>query len=573
MTAQKKKQQKDDKAILPGDMEGLYFVPLGGAEQFGVNLNVYIAGTLSGGRRLAVDCGIGFADERFPGIDLLLPDPAFLEKARDKLDGLIITHAHEDHIGAVAFLWKRLRCPVYASPFTATVLAKKLEEQGERDVPVHVVDRGDPVQIGAFSVQFVPVAHSVPDTRALIIETQNGRIVHSGDWNLDPYPVTGAPTNPAPFKAAGDKGVLAYIGDSTNAGVPGHSGSESAVAEGLEATFKACRGRIAVTSFSSNIGRVISIAKAAQACGRQVAVIGRSLHRMIGCARECGYMKGVPDFISEEEAVKRSPEEVVLIVTGSQGEARAALAKIARGEHPSVTLSKGDTVVFSARAIPGNERDINHVKNNLMAGGIRVVSPGDTPHIIHVSGHPCREEILEMYQWIRPQIVVPVHGERVQLEAQAALARDCQIQDVFIPVNGSVIRLAPGAPGIVDHTETGLLAVETKRVIEASHAAIAERRKLQYSGVVHIALAVGEHGRIVGEPKLDMVGLIDADSSGEERIREALLDEIFELIEDMTLEEREDEHFIAETLRIGARRFCNHTLGFKPKTSVHILKV
>ncbi|MEZ5919546.1 MAG: ribonuclease J, partial [Alphaproteobacteria bacterium] len=539
MAAQKKNQKKEDKAYFPDDTEGLYFIPLGGAEQFGVNLNVYIDGTLSKGRRLAVDCGIGFADERFPGIDLLLPDPAFLEAARDQLDGLVITQAHEDHIGAVALLWKRLRCPVYASPFTAAVLAKKLEEQGEREVPVHVVDHTDPVQIGAFSVQFVPVAHSVPDTRALIIETGNGRVVHSGDWNLDPHPVTGQPTDPAPFKAVGDKGVLAYIGDSTNAGVSGRSGSESAVAEGLEATFKACRGRIAVTSFSSNIGRVISIAKAAQACGRQVAVIGRSLHRMIGCARECGYMKDVPDFISEEEAVKRSPEEIVLIVTGSQGEARAALAKIARGEHPSVTLSKGDTVVFSARAIPGNERDINHVKNNLMAGGVHIISPGDTPHIIHVSGHPCREEILEMYQWTRPQIVVPVHGERVQLEAQAALARDCQIQDVLIPVNGSVIRLAPGKAEIVDHVETGLLAVETKRVIEASHAAIAERRKLQYSGAVHIALAVGEHGRIVGDPKLDMVGLIDTDSAGEEQIREALLNEIFELVEDMTLEERE----------------------------------
>jgi ribonuclease J len=385
--------------------------------------------------------------------------------------------------------------------------------------------------------------------------------------------VVGHPTDSAFFKAAGDKGVLAYIGDSTNAAVPGRSGSERAVAEGLEAVFRACRGRIAVTSFSSNIGRVISIARAAQKCGRQVAVIGRSLHRMISCARACGYMEDIPDFIAEEEAMKCPPEEVVLIVTGSQGEARAALAKIARGEHPSVTLSKGDTVIFSARAIPGNERDINHVKNNLMAGGIRIVSPGDTPHIIHVSGHPCREEILEMYQWTRPQIVVPVHGERVQLEAQAALARECQIQDVLIPVNGSVIRLAPGEPKIVDHVETGLLAVEAKRVIEVSHGAITERRKLQYSGAVHIALAVGERGRIVGQPKLDMVGLIDTDFAGEEQVREALLDEIFELIEDMTLEEREDEHFMAETLRIGARRFCNHTLGFKPKTSVHILKV
>lgn len=549
--------------------EGLYFIPLGGAEQFGVNLNAYV----SGGEILVVDCGMGFADERFPGIDLLLPDPTFLEENKAQLQGLIITHAHEDHIGAVAMLWDRLQCPVYASPFTASVLRKKLEERNLKSVPVHIVEQSDPVSIGSFSVQFVSVSHSVPDTKSLIIETPSGLVVHSGDWNLDPHPVTGSPTDSALFKAAGEKGVLAYIGDSTNAGVPGRSGSEKSVEEGLEKEFKACKGRIVVTTFSSNIGRVISIIRAAQKCDRQVGVIGRSFHRMIGCARDCDLLEGLPDFVPEEDLGYLPDDKVVVIVTGSQGESRAALAKMARGDHPAMSFRKGDCVIFSARAIPGNEREINEIKNNLHSAGVEVVSPGEANHVIHVSGHPCREEVAEMFQWLRPQIVVPVHGERAQLEAHAELAQACQVPNVIIPVNGSVIRLAPGPAKIVDHIETDLLAVDPKRIIKADHASIIERRRLQYSGVVHISVALDVRGVLRSDPKVEMIGLIDINNPGEEKIQDHLYDEILELVEDMTLDERLDDHFVSEGLRIGARRFCKHALGVKPNTSVHVMRV
>jgi ribonuclease J len=412
------------------EKDSLYFLPLGGSEQFGVNMNVYV----SGGKFLVVDCGIGFADERFPGIDLVLPDPEFLEQNREKIAGMVITHAHEDHIGAVAYLWKRLQCPVYTTKFTAAVLRGKLNDQNVKNVPVHVVKPNEEVDLGPFGLTLIPVSHSVPDTCSLLIETPEGNVLHSGDWNLDPKPVVGQRINEGDFKKAGQKNIIAYVGDSTNAEVPGRAGSESEVEKGLETEFKKCKGRVAITIFSSNVGRIISVVRAAQKCGRRVAVVGRSLHKMIDAAMECGYLRDVPHFLSEDEVEDVPPSELVMIVTGSQGEFRSALARLARGEHQSFSLHRGDTVIFSARSIPGNERAVNDVKNNLSGAGVNIITPSDTDSIIHVSGHPCRDEIAEMYQWVRPQTVIPVHGERVQLEAHAALARQCQIPNVIVPV-------------------------------------------------------------------------------------------------------------------------------------------
>ncbi len=550
--------------------DDLLFIPLGGSEQFGMNLNVYSYG----GDMLAVDCGLGFADERLPGVDIILPDPEFLVHNRDALKGMIITHAHEDHIGAVAHLWKRFKCPLYASPFTAKILAKKLAEKNLNKVKITVVQNLEEVQIGAFKVQFVPVSHSVPDSCALVVKTPHGNVLHSGDWNLDRAPVMGEMTEPLTFKALGDEGILAYVGDSTNAQTNGYAGSETDVALGLVELFKTIKtGRIVVTAFASNVGRVRSIAKAAQACGRDVGVIGRSFHNMVGVARDLGYMDGVPEFLDEEDIGFLPEERVVVIVTGSQGEARAALARVARGDHRSMAISKGDTVVFSARAIPGNEKDINHVQNNLVAAGVRVVTPKDTEHLIHVSGHPCRDEIAQMYQWLRPTTVVPVHGERTQLDAQAVFAKDCQIKNVVVPNNGSVIRLAPGVPEILDHVETGVLAVEQKRIVKTSHSSYSERRKLQFSGVVHVSLVLDARGEMLADPKLHMVGLVDDRFEGEQDIEDSLYNEIVDVVEDMKRDDLMDDHFVEEEVRIAVRRFCHHMLRFKPKTTVHVVRV
>lgn len=548
----------------------LYFIPLGGSEQFGVNLNVYGYG----GKWLAVDCGIGFADERFPGIDILLPDPAFIEQRRKDLVGLFITHAHEDHIGAVAHLWPRLRCAVYCTPFTAAILRKKAEENPEcRDMDITVIRGDKTTQMGPFSLTPIPVTHSVPETRALLIETAVGNVLHTGDWNLDPAPVLGEATDPDTFKALGDKGLVALIGDSTNAEVAGVSGSESEVEIGLAEVFRECDGRIVVTMFASNIGRIRSIAKAAKTNGRNVCIVGRSLHRMIGAANECGYLDGVDDFVPEDDVDLIPADRIVYIATGSQGEARAQLARIARAEHPVIKMGKGDTAIFSARPIPGNEREINSVKNNLVAAGVRVVTYRDTPHVIHVSGHPARDEITKFLQWTRPDCVIPVHGERAMLEAHADLARACQIKNAIVPNNGSVIRLAPGPAEVVDHVETGLLAVEPRRIIAADHDAIVQRRKLQFSGAIHVTLIMNARGELVADPQISTVGLVDSEDRAGKKFETALLNEVEDILDDMTREDLYDDEFIREEMRIGLRRFVHHQLAIKPKTTVHLTRL
>lgn len=550
--------------------KGLYFIPLGGSEEFGVNLNLYACN----GSLLAVDCGLGFADERFPGIDLLLPDPYLLESYQNLIEGLIITHAHEDHIGAVAYLWERFECQLYASPFTANVLRKKLDEMGLKHAKIDIIQPHDTLELEEFRVTFLPVSHSVPDACALVIDTAYGEVMHSGDWNLDPSPVLGFKTEAETFQELGKRDILAYIGDSTNANVAGYSGSERDVEKGLEAEFAKCEGRIAITIFSSNISRIQSIARAAQKCGRDVGVIGRSLHRMISCARESGYLDDIPEFISEEDLGYLPNDRVVMILTGSQGEYRAALAKIARGDHPNITLNKGDTVIFSARPIPGNERNINNVKNNLIAGGVNIVTPRDTDHCIHVSGHPCQDEIAEMLSWVKPGTVIPVHGERLQLESHARFAEQCQIAHTVIPRNGSVIQIAPGKPVIVDHIETGLLAVDQKRIIPSDHQSISARRKLQYTGALHMTLVMDSKGKIIGEAKIDTMGLIDEEDGADGKaFLRALHHEVMDIIDDMNWEERLDDHFIGEEMRIGLRRYIYHALGFKPKANIHVVRI
>ena len=547
--------------------DAFYFVPLGGSEEFGVNLNCYVCD----GAYLAVDCGIGFANEHYPGIDIMLPDPSFLEENKDKLKGLIITHAHEDHIGAVAYLWERLQCPVYATPFTACVLRRKLDQEGMDDVPVHVIGQNEVVRIGWFSVEFVPVSHSVPDSSALLIETRHGNVLHSGDWNLDPFPVVGPKTEETRFREIGKKDVLAYVGDSTNAQVGGYSGSEKDVAEGLVAEFSDCKGKIIVTMFSSNIGRLISVSRAAQKVGRSVALIGRSLHRMVSAAHECGYLNDIPDFLSEEDIHHIPDENLVLVVTGSQGEARAALARIARGSHSDISLNHKDTVIFSARAIPGNDRRISIVKNDLSAANVRIVTPDDTKNVIHVSGHPCQDEISSMLQWVKPHCVIPVHGERQQLNAQGDLAKTCQVNQVLVPHNGSVIRLAPGKPKIAGEVETALLAVDQRRIIPLTHQSISARRKLQYSGTVHASLVLDHDLRLLGDIKINTVGL--SCTRNDDCIIDDLQKRVLDVIEALGNDVAYMEEEIEGKIRTALRRYVSDVLGLRPKTTVHVTVV
>ena len=549
--------------------KGLHFLPLGGSEEFGVNFNLYACD----GKWLAFDCGIGFADHRYPNVDILLPDPAFIEDRRHDLVGLVITHAHEDHIGAVPHLWPRLKCPIYCTPFTASVLRDKFNDFPDcKNAQIIEIKNNQKIGLGPFNLHFFQVTHSIPQAVATLIETPHGNVMHSGDWNLDPTPVLDAPVSKETFQAIGDKGVLAYVGDSTNSPVPGRSGSEREVEEGLARVFKNCQGRIAITIFASNIARIHSIAKAAKASGRSTCIMGRSLHRMTSAAKANGYLKDVDQFVSEEDLGYIPTDNVVLIVTGSQGEPMAALARIARGEWPKLKLGKEDTVIFSSRAIPGNETEINAVKNNLTAAKVKIIDPDNASHKIHVSGHPYSEEVRDMISWLRPEVVIPVHGERVMLEAHAEIAKSVGVKTTIIPTNGSVISLATGDSKVVDHVETGLLAVEPNRVVRSDHKGIVERRKLQFSGAIHISLAMNSKYDLIMDPQITLIGLIDHDSA-EKQIVVDVRKEVEAAIYDLKNENIFDVSEYQEEIRISVRRMVNQILGIKPKVSVHILKV
>lgn len=549
---------------------GFYFVPLGGSEQFGVNFNLYACD----GKWIALDCGIGFADHRFPNVDILLPDPDFIEDRRDNLVGLVVTHAHEDHLGAVPYLWPRLRCPIYCTKFTAAVLRAKFDDfpncKGARIIEI---EPGRVLTLDPFTLEFLNVSHSIPQAVSTAIQTKYGTAVHSGDWNRDETPVIGKPTDEAAFKAVGDRGVLAYIGDSTNCLVPGRGGSESDVQHNLEQLFSEITGRIAVTIFASNVGRIRTISFAAQKSGRKVCLLGRSLHRMVASARSCGLLKDVPEFIAVEALDTLSPDRVVCIVTGSQGEEAAALPRIARGEWPGLKFGSGDTVIFSSRAIPGNEKDINLVKNNLSASNVVVIDPDTLPYKIHVSGHPYQDEVRDMINWLRPRVVIPVHGERLMLDAQAALATSIGIKQTIVPKNGAVIRLAPERPDVVDHVKTGLLAVEPQRIVRADHRGLSERRKLQFTGAAHITVALSPRGDLLMDPSVTLMGLIDEDDEGELDVIGDIRQEIEDTLLDLKEEGVAETARIEEDLRVAIRRLLSQIFGFKPKVSVHLIRV
>lgn len=559
---------------------GFYFLPLGGSEQFGVNFNLYGCD----GKWLIMDCGMGFADEHYPNVDILLPDPGFIEARKKDIVGLVLTHAHEDHIGAVPYLWPRLKCPIYCTKFTAAVLRAKMNEFPKcRDAHIYEVneDFKIPHDLGPFTLEFLRVPHSVPHSVLTAIHTPYGTAVHSGDWNFDPRPVLDTAFDTAKLDRLSGQNILAYIGDSTNAPIPGLGGSESDVEDNLRQVFDKIEGRILVTIFASNIARIQSIARAAKHVGRRVCLLGRSLHRMVSCAHECGYLKDLPEFIDESDLPSLAASRTVLIVTGSQGEARAALSRISRGDWKNLKLGPKDVAIFSSRAIPGNEKDINQVKNNLSAGGVKVLDPANAGCKIHVSGHPYREEIRRMLTHLRPHAVIPVHGEYMMLESHAELAAECNIP-ALIPHNGAVICLARSEqqsnadqplPEIIDHVETKLLAVEPQRIIPANHAAILERKKLQFSGAAHITLLLNRHGLLHGPAHISLLGLIDERDEQECDILDDLHQEIEDTLDDLMDDDITDDIRIMEDVRVACRRYLFQLFGFKPKVTVHLLRV
>ena len=541
----------------------LAFLPLGGTGEIGMNFNLY----RYGGKYLAVDCGIGFGGNELPEAEIIMPDPAFIAERRDRLVGLIITHAHEDHVGAVAHLWRQLRCPVYTTPFTAAVLRRKLgEAQLVNDVKIHVIAPGGSFDIDPFRLQFLRVAHSTPEAQALAIRTPAGLVVHTGDWKLDPNPMVGPPTDEAAFAALGDEGVLAMVCDSTNALVEGHSGSEGEVRRSLAALVRGLTGRVVVTCFASNVARVESVALAARDAGRSVALVGRSLRNLDQAARETGYLSTLPPFIPEDRADEVPDDNVLILITGSQGEPRSALARVAMDTHPNLSLGGGDTVIFSSRMIPGNERAIGTVQDNLVRRGVRVMTDDD--HMVHVSGHPARDELRKLYKLVRPKFAVPVHGEWRHLSAHAALAKEMGVEPLMME-DGDILQLFPGRPEVIDSAPVGRLALDGNRVVPLQGGVMAARRRMLFNGVVVGSVAVDATGRMMGQARISAPGLFEPEDPESLRVAREFGTAVGELPAPL----RRDDVALLDAAKSALRRALGKRLGKRPLVDVHLLRV
>jgi len=550
----------------------LVFAPLGGIGEIGMNLSIYGFG--DGGRRqwLIVDCGVSFAaEEHLPGVDLILPDIRYLIEQRRNIVGLVLTHGHEDHLGALIDLWPRLKVPIYATAFTAALFeAKRLSEPGAPEIPMNVVPRGGHVELGPFKVDFINVAHSIPESNALAIRTPLGTVLHTGDWKIDLSPLIGAPTDQAKLTALGDEGVLALVGDSTNAVRDGRSPSEADVAKTLAELIRSAPARVAVTTFASHVDRIRSVADAARSADREVVLVGRAMERVAQVARETGYLDGVQDFRAAESYGYLPPDKVLALCTGSQGEPRAALARIAEDEHPEVTLTRGDRVIFSARTIPGNEKAVARVINGLVTQGVEVIT--DRDHLVHASGHPRRAELLDMIGWVRPKILIPAHGEALHLAEHAKLARRAGVPEVLVCRNGDLVRLAPGSAEIIDEVPSGRLYKDGALLIEAQSRTVGARKRLSFAGIISVALALSEKGLLVTDPEIELIGIPDTDADGR-AMADIARDAVEEAFEALPNPRRRDPDQVAEAVRRAVRGVIAERWRKKPICHVHVLEV
>ncbi len=548
----------------------LVFVPLGGVGEIGMNLALYGYGPADAREWMLVDVGVSFPGPDLPGADLVLPDIRFVEENLANLKGIVITHAHEDHYGALLDLWPRLKVQCWMTPFTAGLLeAKRQSEPGAPQIPVTIYRAGEKFTVGPFSIEAIPVGHSIPEPMALAITSPAGTVVHTGDWKIEVAPELGPLIDEARFRALGDAGVLALVCDSTNAMRDGESPSEQEVGKTLARLISEAKGRVAVTSFSSNVSRLRLIAEAARDAGREVLVLGRSMKRVIEVASELGYMENLPPFRHEEEYQLIPRDKLVVICTGSQGEPRAALAKLARGEMKTLALAPGDTVIFSSRPIPGNEKAIIEIVNGLVDQGVRVIQDGEA--LVHVSGHPRRVELKKMYEWTRPKIGVPVHGEAAHLVAQGSLMAMSGVKEVAQVRDGDMLRLWPGAAEIIDQVPFGRIYKDGKLIGDDQAVGIRDRRKLSFVGHVAVNVVLDEKYEIAGDPDLVAVGVPATDASGEP-IEELMIDAAVGAIESIPRQRRKDIDALAESVRRAVRGAANEAWGKKPIVTVFVTR-
>ncbi len=539
------KASKDDELV---------FLPLGGSNEIGMNLNLYGFGPPNARKWIVVDLGVTFGDQTTPGVEIITPDPAYLEQIAEDVLGIVLTHAHEDHIGAIGWLWPKIKAPVYATPFTAFLVREKLRDKNLLDeVSITEVPLSGKVKIGPFEITLITLTHSIPEPNGMAIATPLGTVLHTGDWKIDPDPVLGAPTDIDALRRLGDEGVLAMVCDSTNVFVNGEAGSEADVRIALNKLISTLRGKVAVGCFASNVARMDSVIRAAEANGRRVCLLGRSMHRMAAAARSVGLLKDVQAFVEDKEAGTYPADKILFLCTGSQGEARAALSRIADGSHPHLKLGQGDSVVFSSRVIPGNDIPIRNLQNKLSDRGVRILTDRDHPGI-HVSGHPCRDELAQMYQWARPEIAIPTHGERRHLIEHMAFARDLQVPQAVAPRNGDMVRLAPGIAAIIDEVPAGRLFLDGGVLTPENSDPLRERRHAAANGVLMVAITLDRKNKLAADAEVRAIGLPGDDEYPLSEALDDLAEDAEEAVDDLSAEDRRDDTAVRKAVARALKR-------------------
>ncbi len=543
----------------------LLFSAIGGIGEIGMNF--YIYGTQ--GKWIIVDLGITFGNDDTPGIDIILPNPEFIKKNKKDLLGIIITHAHEDHIGAVPYLWSQLECPVYSTPFASAILKRKINELKIKKNFVKTISLDSTLKLGPFTIDIISTTHSIPEPNAIAIKTKFGNILHTGDWKIDPNPLVGKSFNTKKLQNFGNNGVLAIVSDSTNANVNGHSRSEQTLRESLVKIVSQLKNRVAITSFASNLARVETFGYVAEKTGRVAALCGRSLWTMYQAALDTGYLKKTRPFLDEKEIIGLPKDQTLLICTGSQGEPRAAMSRISKDEHQNIFLEEGDTVIFSSKVIPGNETSIMKVQNSLRERNINIIT--ETDKFVHVSGHPHREELKKMYSWIKPSIVIPVHGEYQHLKGNIEVAKECGIKKGLILKNGLLVKLAPDKPKVLGSVTTGKLILDGKNIIPLNEEAIKHRKKMLYNGTLLISLAIDIKKKISTKPIISSKGFFNDEVI--KIFKNDFNKSIFQLIKNSIRGHKIKENEIRDKIESYCRKFFKRKLNTRPVFEIHIIKI
>lgn len=544
--------------------EDLLFIPLGGANEIGINVNLYHYH----GKWLMVDCGSGFADDYIPGVDMIVADISFIEKYKKDIVGLVLTHAHEDHLGAVQYLWHDIQCPIYATTFTANFLKMRLAEYPfAKKIPINEVKPGSKLDLGEFVIEMVGLTHSAPEMQALMIKTEAGNILHTGDWKFDDDPVVGNASNYDLLKRYGDEGVLALVCDSTNVLSPGTSGSEGKLKDSLADIISGCQKMVVVTTFASNLARLDTLIRIANKLGRKVVLAGRSMHRMVAAAEASGYLKDIANFVDERDIGRHPRESLMILATGCQGEALAATAKMVTNNHPNIKLAKGDVVIFSSKIIPGNDKKIYRMFNSLVRSGIEVITERD--HFVHVSGHPNVDELKKMYDLVRPEICVPVHGEPVHIHEHVKLAKAHGIKHAIEVQNGSVVHLSREAPKVIAEVNNGYLAVEGNYLLPTDSNIFKTRRRMRDGGLAVATIIMKKDGKLATKPDLIIPGCLDQESDQE--LLNAIIDDLYEVLSHAVNSKNSRSVDIQELTKSHIRRILKTEIGKVPMVLVNVI--